>query len=217
LRGFNLANEVGAVESGGALPRDAKLMSKRSRPVRADARRNIDAVIKGAKEAFKTLGVDAPVRDIAQRAGVGMGTLYRHFPQRADLIAAVFRSEVDACAEAASTLAAEHGPAEALGRWMQRYAAYISTKRGLASALYSGDPTYASLPGYFEQKLVPALQALLNAAVAAGEARAGVNPYELLSAVGCLGMNVAAEGDGRVERAVALMVDGVRFGAKTNI
>lgn len=186
----------------------------RSRPVRADARRNIDAVLNAAKEVFKTSGVDAPVRDIAARAGVGMGTLYRHFPQRADLIAAVFRKEVDACADTASTLAAKHGPADALGHWMQRYAAFIGTKRGLATALHSGDPTYATLPSYFEQKLIPTLQNLLDAAVDAGEARSGVDPFELLSAVGCLGMRADAESSGQLENMVALLVDGIRFGAK---
>jgi AcrR family transcriptional regulator len=188
--------------------------SERPRPVRADARRNIDAVIEAAKELFKTSGVDVPVRDIASRAGVGMGTLYRHFPQRADLIAAVFRKEVDACAKAASSLAAEHGPADALGLWMQRYAGFIGTKRGLATALHSGDPTFATLPGYFEQKLTPALQGLLDAAAAAGEARASVDPGELLSAVGCLGMRASAGSSGEIERMVNLLVDGMRFGAK---
>jgi AcrR family transcriptional regulator len=94
-----------------------------TRPLRADARRNIELVLEAAKEVFATEGVDAPVRDIAAKAGVGMGTLYRHFPQRADLIAAVFRKEVDACAEAANVLLSKHAPADALQRWMQRYGA----------------------------------------------------------------------------------------------
>jgi AcrR family transcriptional regulator len=78
------------------------------RRVRADAQRNLDALLQSAKAVFATSGVDAPVREIAERAGVGIGTFYRHFPQRSDLIAAVFRHEIDACAEAASILAAEH-------------------------------------------------------------------------------------------------------------
>jgi AcrR family transcriptional regulator len=110
------------------------------RRVRADAQRNIDALLESAKAVFATSGVDAPVREIAEKAGVGIGTVYRHFPQRADLIAAVFRYEMDACAEAASLLAAEHSPGEALAKWLQRYAALIATKRGLAPALHSGNP-----------------------------------------------------------------------------
>src|SRR6476659_2372864 len=114
-----------------------------SRPVRADAQRNIDALLEAALAVFATSGGDAPVREIAEQAGVGIGTVYRHFPQRADLVAAVFRHEIDACADAASVLATEHGPGEALARWMQRYAAFIATKHGLAAALHSGDPAYS--------------------------------------------------------------------------
>ncbi len=83
------------------------------RPVRADARRNLDALLQGALAVFAVSGVDAPVREIAERAGVGVATVYRHFPQRSDLIAAVFRREIDACADAAPVLADEHAPFEA--------------------------------------------------------------------------------------------------------
>src|SRR5579871_3322793 len=100
------------------------------RRVRADAQRNIDALLKAALAVFATSGVDAPVREIAERAGVGVGTVYRHFPQRSDLIAAVFRREIDACADAAPLLAAECEPGEALSRWVQRYVDFIAAKRG---------------------------------------------------------------------------------------
>jgi AcrR family transcriptional regulator len=83
-------------DQGGLEPRGST-----DRRVRADAQRNIDALLETAKAVFATSGVDAPVRKIAERAGVGVGTLYRHFPQRCDLIAAVFRREIDACADAA--------------------------------------------------------------------------------------------------------------------
>ena len=115
------------------------------RRVRTDALRNIDALLHSAKAAFATSGVDAPVREIAEKAGVGIGTVYRHFPQRSDLIAAVFRREIDACADAAPILAAEHEPFEALASWMQRYAAFVATKRGLAPALHSGNPVFEPL------------------------------------------------------------------------
>src|SRR5260370_22109598 len=97
------------------------------RRVRIDAQRNLDALLEAALAVFATSGVDAPVREIAEKAGVGIGTFYRHFPQRSDLIAAVFRHEVDACADAAPVLAAKHAASEALARWMQRYAAFIAT------------------------------------------------------------------------------------------
>jgi AcrR family transcriptional regulator len=182
------------------------------RRVRADARRSLDALLQAAKTVFATSGVDAPVREVARTAGVGLGTLYRHFPQRADLIAAVFRREIDACADAAPILAAEHAPFEALAAWMQYYAAFVATKRGLAEVLHSGDPAYDSLPRYFDQRLRPALRALLETAVAAGEVRADVDADELLGAAGSLCMSAHNAGPGRAERMVALLVDGLRHG-----
>ncbi len=182
-----------------------------ARRVRADAQRSLDTLLLAAKAVFATSGVDAPVREIAETAGVGIGTLYRHFPKRADLVAAVFRREIDACADAAPILAAEHAPGEALARWLQRYAAFIGTKRGLASALHSGDPTFAPLPAYFDQRLRPALGTLLEAAVAAGEARGDVDQDDLLRAVASLSMSTR---DDHVQRMVALLVDGLRYGAR---
>lgn len=165
---------------------------------------------------FASSGVDAPVREIAEKAGVGIGTLYRHFPQRADLVAAVFRSEVDACAAAAPLLAAEHAPGEALVRWMQRYAGFIAAKRGLASALHSGDPTFDTLPAYFQQHLQPALKTLLSSAVAAGEARGDVDADELLNAVARLCMSANNSDPDHARRMVALLADGLRYGTSRN-
>lgn len=184
------------------------------RRLRADALRNIDSLLQAALAVFVVSGVDAPTREIAKKAGVGIGTVYRHFPQRSDLIAAVFRNEIDACADAASSLSAEHAPGEALARWMQRYAAFIATKRGLASALHSGNPSFDSLPAYFEQRLQPALRALLEAAAAAGEARADIAAEDLLSAVGNLCMSAHAHTPDYAGRMVALLVDGLRYGVK---
>jgi AcrR family transcriptional regulator len=187
------------------------------RRVRADAQRNIDALLQSALVVFATSGVDAPVREIAEKAGVGIGTVYRHFPQRSDLVAAVFRHEVDACADAALILAAEYEPGEALARWMQRYAAFIATKRGLATALHSGNPAFDSLHAYFDKRLLPALRTLLDAAVAAGEVRADVDADDLLSAVANLCSQAHDEDPDRARRMVALLVDGLRYGAKPSV
>lgn len=181
------------------------------RPVRADAKRNLDALLVAAKEVFTTSGVDAPVREIAKKAGFGVGTLYRHFPQRADLIAAVFRREVDACAETAPVLAEEHPPFEALAQWMQRYAGFIATKRGLASALHSGDPAFTALPAHFDTRLRPALQMLLDTAIAAGEARADVEADDLLNAIARLCMAINEKKPDQGEQMVALLADGLRY------
>jgi AcrR family transcriptional regulator len=195
---------------------DAGREAAKSRPVRADAQRNTDALLEAALPVFATSGVDAPVREIAVRAGVGVGTLYRHFPQRSDLIVAVFRHEVDACADAAPVLAAEHGPGEALARWMQRYAAFIATKRGLATALHSGNPAFDTLPAYFLQRLEPALRTLLESAAAAGEVRTDIAAEDLLGAVASLCMHAYDQGPEHARRMVSLLVDGLRYGARAS-
>ena len=181
------------------------------RSVRADAQRNTDALLQAALAVFATSGVDAPVREIAEKAGVGIGTLYRHFPQRSDLIVAVFRHEIDACADAARALAAEHEPGEALAQWMQRYVVFIATKRGLACALHSGDPAFDPLPAYFHQRLEPALRGLLEAAGAAGEVRTDISAEDLLGAVASLCMHAYKQGPEHARRMVALLVDGLRY------
>ena len=189
----------------------------KSRPVRADAQRNMDALLEAALAVFATSGVDAPVREIAEKAGVGIGTVYRHFPQRADLVAAVFRHEIDACADAAPILAAECEPFDALANWMQRYAAFIAAKRGLAPALHSGNPAYEPLRAQFEQRVRPALRTLLKSAVAAGEVRTDVDADDILSAVASLCMPAHDNGPDHARRMVALLVDGLRYGASPSV
>lgn len=188
-------------------------LTKPTKTVRADAQRNIDTLLEAAKLVFVSSGVDAPVREIATKAGVGVGTVYRHFPERSDLVAAVFRREVDACAAAAAALAAEHEPVEALARWLWRYASFIATKRGLAAALHSGARAFESLPAYFEQNLGPALDTLLAAAKAAGQIRTDVEGDDLIAAVRNLCVPSGDDPTGHSRRMVALLVDGMRYGA----
>lgn len=183
------------------------------RRLRADARRNIDTLLGAAQGVFAASGVDAPMRQIAERAGVGVGTIYRHFPQRADLIAAVFRHEVDACADAAAALACEYPPGAALDRWMQRYVDFIVAKRGLAAALHSGGSAYETLPAYFDQRLRPALRSLLDGAIASGELRGPVEPDDLLRAVASLCMPSSDGDPAAARRLVALLLDGLRYRA----
>jgi AcrR family transcriptional regulator len=183
------------------------------RRMRSDARRKMDALLQAAMEVFAKSGVDAPVREIAERAGVGLGTVYRHFPQRSDLIVAVFQTQVDACANAAAEIGKKYEPGEALARWMQRYVDFFATKRGLAAALHSGDPAYSALPIYFEKRLQPALKTLLGAAVAAGIVRPGIEASDLLRAVANLCRGVHGEEPIYARRMVELLVDGLRYGA----
>lgn len=183
------------------------------RPKRADAQRKVNSLLAAAMQVFRTSGVDAPVREIAQKANVGLGTVYRHFPQRSDLIKAVFQSQVDACADAAAVLASQYEPGEALARWMQRYVDFVATKRGLAKALHSGDPAYSALPGLFNTRLLPALKALLDEAVAAGEVRSGIDAEDLLHAVANLCRVSHEKEPACARKMVSLLVDGLRYGA----
>ncbi len=189
--------------------------SGKPRPMRADGQRKMNLLLQAAMEVFAKSGVDAPVREIADRAGVGLGTVYRHFPQRSDLIVAVFQSQVDACADAAALLAAKYEPGEALARWMQRFVDFIATKHGLAKALHSGDSDYSALPVYFEKHLKPALEGLLDAAVRAKVVRPGIKAGDLLRAVARLCQGSHGEDPTYARRMVELLVDGLRYGAGT--
>ncbi|MHA6628768.1 TetR/AcrR family transcriptional regulator [Pseudonocardia sichuanensis] len=176
---------------------------------RADARRNVDALLEAARTVFDTAGVDAPAKVITDLAGVGVGTLYRHFPQRSDLVKAVVQSGIDAVANAGPELAATCTPAEALRRWVDRYTELLGTKRGLASALHSGDPAFAGLPDYFVQRLGPTLSALLDAAAAAGAIRDDIDAEDLLHAIAQLCQPVPGRGREHSRRIVGVLVDGL--------
>ena len=161
-----------------------------ARPKRADARRNEETLLEAAAAVFVKSGVDAPVRDIAAAAGVGLGTIYRHFPTRADLVIAVYRHQVDACAEAGPVLLASSStPHAALSRWVGLFVDFLTTKHGLAAALQSDSARFETLHAYFLDRLVPVCAQLLDAAAAAGEIRPGVDAHGLLRAIGnlCIG------------------------------
>ena len=186
------------------------------RRLRADAQRNIDPLLEAAKAVFVSSGVDAPAKEIADQAGVGVGTLYRHFPQRSHLVKAVLQHEIDACADSAPGLGAANPPGAALAKWLQRYTELVATKQGLATALHSGDPAFDELPEYFWQRFEPALGSLLEAAVANGEIRADISPKDLLYAVASLCLPMGNEGAAYSQRMVALLTDGLRYGADTS-
>ncbi len=179
---------------------------------RADARRNEKTLLDAAAAAFVDSGVDAPVRDIAARARVGVATIYRHFPTRADLIIAVYRHQVEACAEAGPALLADStSPHAALASWIDLFVDFLVTKHGLAEALQSDDAAFQTLHTYFLDRLVPVCAKLLEAAAAAGEIRADVDAYELMRGVGnlCIGAENNVRYDAR--RMVGLLIAGLRL------
>ena len=178
---------------------------------RADARRNERTLLDAAAAVFVTSGVEAPVRDIAARAGVGVATIYRHFPTRADLIIAVYRHQVEACAEAGPALLASSAtPHAALGRWINQFVDFLVTKHGLAAVLRSGDAGFDTLHAYFLDRLVPVCAQLLDAAAGAGEIRSDIDAYELMRGTGnlCIGADNDPRYDAR--RLVELLIAGLR-------
>ncbi len=178
---------------------------------RADARRNEQALLDAAAAVFVASGVDAPVRDIAAKAGVGMGTIYRHFPTRADLVVAVYRHQVEACAEAGpALLATSESPFAALRQWVDLFVDFMVTKLGLAAALRSEGGSFDALYAYFRDRLVPVFTQLFDAAVDAGEIRSDIGARQLMRGIGnlCIGADNDPLYDAR--RLVALLLAGLR-------
>ena len=196
--------DVDSATQSAALNRDA------TRRQRADAKRNVVALLEAATSVFARTGVDAPAKEITDLAGVGVGTLYRHFPRRSDLIVAVLQHEIDACAGAATALSAEQEPWEALTAWIGRFTEFVGTKRGLASALHSGDPAFDDLPRYFMGRLEPALDGLLGAARASGHVLAHVTARDVLLTVALMCQPVRGEDPHFNERMIRIFTDGLR-------
>lgn len=184
------------------------------RSKRADARRNEKTLLDAAATIFVTSGVEAPVRDIAAKAGVGLGTIYRHFPTRADLIIAVYRHQVDACTEAGpALLASASTPYDALRQWVDLFVDFLVTKHGLAAALRSDNARFETLHAYFLDHLIPVCAQLLDAAAAAGQIRPDIDAYGLMRGIGNLCVGV--DGDSRYSprRMVDLLIAGLSVNA----
>ena len=178
---------------------------------RADALRNEESLLNAAAAAFVTSGVEVPVREIAAKAGVGVATIYRHFPTRAELIVAVYRHQVEACVQAGPALAASSQSAHnALARWIGLFVDFLVTKHGLAAALQSDAAAFQTLHGYFLDRLVPVCAELVDAAVKAGEIRADTDAFELLLGVGNLCIGVENNPRYNARHMVELVIAGLR-------
>jgi AcrR family transcriptional regulator len=201
---------VAVAESEAIEPADAASADRRPR---ADAVRNRDLLITAAAEAFAARGADVPLEDIARNAGVGIGTLYRHFPTRESLVEAVYRHEIDVLCERADQLLESMPPEQALAEWMQLFVVHVATKRGMLSLL---KPMLSTNPNFSDQtrgRATAAATKLLEAGVAAGTIRADVNGGDLLRAVGGICMSTDQERSAASERLVGLLFDGLRHGA----
>lgn len=152
----------------------------------AGARRTRKALLDAAASVFVERGVQAPIRDIAGRAAVGIGTVYRHFPDRAELVIAVYRHQIDECAALAEELKDSSEPGRALETWISAFVEFLVTKHGLGVALQSDDAGFHSLHSLMLDNLVPACGLLVEGAVGQGELDPRVTPYALMRAVGNL-------------------------------
>lgn len=189
-------------QDSAASPRRAK---------RADARRNEQRLLDAAAAVFATSGVDAPIRQIAAEAGVGLGTLYRHFPTRTDLVVAVYGHQVETCAAAGPRLLAEEAsPFDALLSWVDRFVDFVITKHGLADALGSDDTGFQRLHAYFLDRLVPVCAELLDAAERSGQITPGVDAYELMRGIGNLCVGHEADARYNPRHMVELLTRGLR-------
>lgn len=185
------------------------------RTLRADARRNRDRLVEAAAAVFAGQGVAAPLEEIARRAGVGIGTLYRHFPTREHLVGLVYRREVETLCAAADVLARERRPDEALAEWMLRFVDYIATKRGLSTSLRLLATTNSALFADSSGMITGALDRLVGAAVADGSIRSDIESADLLHALsGIYGAPDTPDWRDRSRRLVTLLMDGLRQGAR---
>lgn len=185
-----------------------------ARAQRADACRNRERLLQVASETFAGWGVDASLEKIARSACVGIGTLYRHFPTRDALIEAVFRHDVDQLCSGADELAATLPPDEALAAWMQRFVAYVASKKGLANYLKSVVSADSDLFESTHARVQQTIVSLVDAAAAVGAIRPGVEPMDLLRALSgvCL-MADQPGGPNQGARVATLLMDGLRYGA----
>ncbi len=186
-------------------------LEKSARKPRADAVRNRERVLEAAKVVFSAGGAEASLEAVARKAGVGIGTLYRHFPTREALFEAVYRREVEQLAALAEQLKQETEPTQALRHWMRAIVEFVATKKGMSAALALAAYKNTDLLAYSSDRLTGAIGELLERAVASGDIRDGISPQDLLRAlVGMCYMHDQPGWQASVLRLVDVFVDGLR-------
>ena len=183
--------------------------------LRADAKRNREKLIETAAPAFAEHGVEASLEEIARRAGVGIGTLYRHFPTRESLVEVVYGREVESLLAAADDLATREAPDVALEQWMLRFVGYLAAKRGMAESLRVLFASNSQLFDKVKGKVPQALQRLVKMAAEAGTIRKDIEAADLMQALsGIYSAPHTPDWRERSRRLVRLLMDGLRSGAK---
>jgi len=180
---------------------------------RADARRNYDLLVEAAADAFARDGIETSLEGIARQAGVGIGTLYRHFPSRDCLVEAVFRHNVAQLTQAADELLSTLPPGQALAEWMRRFVSYVSTKKGLATHLKTVVSANSDLFVSSHQQVDAAIRKLVEAAVASGDIRDDVDAMDLLRALSGVCLVDAPGWQDQACRITGLLMDGLRYRA----
>jgi len=189
---------------------DAAQLSEARKP-RADCARNRQLLIDAAKAGFSQAGLNVSLEEIARRAGVGIGTLYRHFPSREDVVEAVYRREVEQLAEAAPQLLETLPADEALHQWMHLFVNYIATKRLIAPSLAAATARSSTLHATSVELITNAISMLVKRAGAGGEVRQDIDPADLLRAmVGVSYGNPDAGWEASARRLIDLLMDGLR-------
>lgn len=185
------------------------LKEAKKRKPRADAQRNRDRLLKAAKAALARKGARLNLDDVARQAGLGVGTLYRHFPTRDALIEAVYRAEVEALAAAATQLSAAHPPLEALRAWMRLFVDHIATKNLIAPALNAMVGGSSQLFAASGAQVKAAIRALVGRAVASGDIRPDLDPFDLLRAlVGVANVATSPDWEASAKRLVDILIAG---------
>jgi AcrR family transcriptional regulator len=182
-----------------------------ARKPRADSARNRQLLIDTAKQGFSEVGLNLSLEEIARRAGVGIGTLYRHFPSREAVVEAVYRREVEQLAEAVPQLLEASPAGEALHKWMHLFVDYIATKRVIAPSLATAAGRTSALYATSAELITRAVSTLVKRAVASGDVRKDIDPSDLLRAlVGVSYGNPDAGWEASARRLVDILMDGLR-------
>lgn len=189
-----------------------------TRAQRCDAVRNRERLVEVASAAFAANGVETSLEEIARTAGVGIGTLYRHFPTRDALVEAVYRHNVDELIAGADELAATKPADEALGEFLQRFVEYVASKKGLATYLKSMVSADSDLFHESKQRVHGTIGQLIGSAEQAGTIRSGVDPQDVIHTLGgfCMMNDVNADPE-QGRRVARLLMDGLRYGAPANV
>ena len=193
------------------MPVTVKAEERPARKPRADAQRNRERLVDAAKAAFAEAGADVSLEEIARRAGVGIGTLYRHFPTRDAVVAAVYRREVQQMADAARRLLTSETPGEALHEWMRLFVDYIATKKVIVSAFGSIPTGPTEVSASSGLRLIDAITLLVERARTAGDIRTDADPNDILRAL--IGFTYGASGPGweaSARRLIDILMDGLR-------